>query len=500
MQTSSKAGCVLVLCLLCAAVPGSSGAPDRVLFDFESGTYDGWTVEGDAFGRAPFPAAEALAWRPDRRPHGMQGRYFVKSGGERHQANPDGRLVSDAFTIDRPYLTFLLGGELHPRVRVSLEVEGRAVRVAYGNNSYDLRLRGWDVREWRGRQGRVVIEDRSDFQSLIRVDDFLLSDTPAPPVWDFDTERPQESDLVRPGEFRPIYIPDVDGVIQHTSITRGHDGRWHLYGSVAADAWARPSHMLHATADAPDGVFRTVRAASLTAEAAHGEAFIRDPHVVFHDGTYYAFYVGSGTWWTGWDPDNRWQEGYYGWSLQGPFGIHLATSRDGDTWQRQAKAPLFTDQPFAFSPFVTRVGDAWVMYYAGTDPADLKRGVHGIIARTSRDLVRWSDRRVVFLRADPIPWPEHSFVKDPVVWRRGDEWFLLAGPIGNTNQSRFHYRQLYRSCDPFRWETPAGEHSPLKGFFLEGGATIVRGADGTEFITHSGPWAGGVWIARLHWR
>jgi hypothetical protein len=159
MQTSSNAACVLVLCLLCAAVPGSSGAPDRVLFDFESGTYDGWTVEGDAFGRAPFPTAEALAWRPDRRPHGMQGRYFVKSGGERHLANPDGRLVSDAFTIDRPYLTFLLGGELHPRVRVSLEVGGGAVRVAYGNNSYDLRLRGWDVRDLHGRTGRVVIED-----------------------------------------------------------------------------------------------------------------------------------------------------------------------------------------------------------------------------------------------------------------------------------------------------------------------------------------------------
>jgi hypothetical protein len=67
----------------------------------------------------------------------------------------------------------------------------------------------------------------------------------------------------------------------------------------------------------------------------------------------------------------------------------------------------------------------------------------------------------------------------------------MQGRYGNTNQSRFHYRQLYRRRDPFRWETPAGEHSPLKGLFLEGGATIVRGPDGTEFITHSGPWAGG---------
>ena len=78
---------------------------------------------------------------------------MVVLGDTRHGKSDDGKLISDEFTIDQPYLRFLYGGEVNPRVRVVLRVDVKVVRVAYGNNAYHLRLRGWDVREFDGKNG-----------------------------------------------------------------------------------------------------------------------------------------------------------------------------------------------------------------------------------------------------------------------------------------------------------------------------------------------------------
>ena len=95
-----------------------AAASDRVLFDFESGTYEGWTVEGDAFGVKPFDAAAVVpAWRDDRRFQGYQGRFMVIVGDSRHESTPPGRLVSRSFTIDRAQLNFYFGAELRPTIR-----------------------------------------------------------------------------------------------------------------------------------------------------------------------------------------------------------------------------------------------------------------------------------------------------------------------------------------------------------------------------------------------
>lgn len=179
--------------------------------------------------------------------------------------------------------------------------------------------------------------------------------------------------------------------------------------------------------------------------------------------------------------------------------MFLATSRDAVHWERHPGNPVFIDSPFAFTPFVQRLGSRWVMYYAGAEPADIKNGVHGIITRTSTDLKNWTDRRVAYLRADRTPWPEHSFVHSPHVFERDGLWYLFAGPMGNRNQSRYHYRQFLRSSDPLRWESTPTEHSPLKGLFVEGGSRIFADEKGRWWITHSGVYAGGVWLAPLTW-
>lgn len=474
------------------------GGGERVLFDFESGTFAGWKVEGTAFGEKPCAVAEARSWREDRRPFGMQGQFFVKTGETRHATTPDSKLTSDEFEITHHYLKFLLAGEVHPRVRVALLVNGKETRVAYGNNAYDLRLRGWDVKEFKGQKARLLIEEGANVDSLIRVDYFHLSNTPPPEIGRFDEARRQESDVARYGEFRLLYQLPEQGFIKRSSLVFGPDGDWHLFGAVADGKWEEPNRLFHARGKDLSRRFLTVTAEAMKADSKYGEQWIREPFVTLHQGTYYCYFVGSGIPWKGWDPTNDWKKGLYGAkSTQGPYGIHLATSKDGKTWARHSAKPLFTDAAYAFTPYVTRVTNQWVMYYAGNEPATIK-GHHAIIARTSEDLIHWGDRRVVFIRTATDAWPEHSFTHSPTVIQRGDYWYLLCGPMGNNNASRFHFRHLYRSHDPFHW-APVLEYGPLKGLFLEGGHSVVRDERGGWFITHDGVYAGGVWLARLDW-
>jgi hypothetical protein len=163
-------------------------------------------------------------------------------------------------------------------------------------------------------------------------------------------------------------------------------------------------------------------------------------------------------------------------------------------WERRGK--VFTDGPFGFTPFIERIGREWRIFYASADPATVY-GKHAIAYRASRDLLTWGERSIALKdEGKTTPWPEHSFFHGPVVVKRGAGWYLLAGPIDNANQSRFHYLKLYRSDNPDRWEFRQDARN--KGLFLDGGAKIVRDGD-ISYVTHAGLYAGGVWLAPLYW-
>ena len=489
------AGCLLIASSFAAQ-------PDRVLFDFESGTFDGWQVEGkETFGKAPFKAAaEVPQWGAHRSFTGWQGKYIVIVGDTRHGITSPGKLTSDEFTITHRYLKFLYGGEVHPRVKVYLLLDGKPVRTAYGNNSYDMRLRGWDVREFKGRKARLVIEDTSETASLVRLDYFHLSDTPPPKVGAFD-QSAQESDLVRYGELKPLYDPGIGLCLVSHSIVKGLDGKWHIFATLAKvrDRYKPENHreIIHLTADKLTGPW-TKQAGGLTADAKFGEQFMWDPFVVVHNGLYHLFYVGAGKHWKGWqDCGNQTPPAFYkGKGMcgeHGPFELRLAVSRDGVNWER--KGTVLTDGPFGFTPFIHRLGDKWQMFYASADPPTTS-GKHAIVSRTSSELLTWGERSISLKdESKTTPWPEHSFFHSPVVLKRGAQWYLLAGPIDNANQSRFHYLKIYRSDNSSRWDFQQNN----KGLFLDGGAKIIRDDDGKEYVTHAGLYAGGVWLAPLYW-
>lgn len=135
----------------------------EVFADFESGTYDGWTIEGEAFGRIP-QTLETIADYQGRI-NGV-GRFFVNShnirpGGDvRAGDRLTGTLTSDEFVIDCDTIEFLVGGGAHAgRTCVNLLVGERAVRTATGKANNQMSPHVWDVRALAGKTARIQVVD-----------------------------------------------------------------------------------------------------------------------------------------------------------------------------------------------------------------------------------------------------------------------------------------------------------------------------------------------------
>jgi hypothetical protein len=128
----------------------------RRLAGFESGTFDGWTAQGRAFGAGP--VGGPLFGQGPVGP--FEGSFLVSSF---HGGDPwTGTLTSPEFVIDRPYLSFLLGGGHAPGVlAVRVLVGGREVASETGPQSDVLVQRVLDVGRFRGQRAQVQLVDRA---------------------------------------------------------------------------------------------------------------------------------------------------------------------------------------------------------------------------------------------------------------------------------------------------------------------------------------------------
>ena len=133
------------------APPGS-----RRVFDFEAGTFKGWTVEGDAFSGRP---ARGAVW--GQGPVGpYEGEYFANSyhGGD----GATGRLRSPAFTADRPWLSYIIGGgDQRGALEMVLLAGEQVIHRDSGTNSDIMQRRRVDIRAHRGKELRLELIDRA---------------------------------------------------------------------------------------------------------------------------------------------------------------------------------------------------------------------------------------------------------------------------------------------------------------------------------------------------
>lgn len=158
-------------------------SPDDIVFaDFEGDSWAGWKAEGTAFGDRPARKNENVYNAPL---DGFRGERLVNSHrnpltGENTAEARDaqlGKLVSPTFTIDRNVIRFQVGGGAHAgRTCVNLEVDGKTVRTATGQNSGTLRSETWRVDDLRGKQAHIeIIDAESGGWGHILVDQFIFS-------------------------------------------------------------------------------------------------------------------------------------------------------------------------------------------------------------------------------------------------------------------------------------------------------------------------------------
>ncbi len=157
----------------------------EVFEDFEKG-YDNWTVEGEAFGKAPAKGTQ---------PHQQPVAGFVGEGLVNTFQGSDkltGRLTSKPFKISEPFISFLIGGgNERDKTCVNLLVDGQTVRNATGANNETLTWTNWDVSDLAGREARIeIVDEASGPWGHINVDRIEFANQPMVEDTQFDPAHP----------------------------------------------------------------------------------------------------------------------------------------------------------------------------------------------------------------------------------------------------------------------------------------------------------------------
>lgn len=158
-------------------------ASDDIVFEsFESGTYDNWTVQGQAFGAGPQTQQSIASYQGNVQ---AVGKFFVNSHNKRSGGQGDaetGSLTSKPFEIQKPYIHLLVGGGGHAgKTCVNLIVDGQVIHSATGANQNRMQPVSWSVQDLQGQQAVLqIVDDATEGWGNIGVDHIVFSDSPQP--------------------------------------------------------------------------------------------------------------------------------------------------------------------------------------------------------------------------------------------------------------------------------------------------------------------------------
>lgn len=169
----------LTAILLNVGGSASSSRPEIIFTGFETNGYEGWTAEGTAFGDGPAPGGLS-----GQNPIvGFEGSKSANSfhGGD----DATGILRSATFTIERKYISFLIGGGGWARETcMNLVIDGKVVQTAAGQSrlvagAEVMEPLTWDVSKWQGKKARLEIVDRrTGSWGHVTVDQIMFGDAP----------------------------------------------------------------------------------------------------------------------------------------------------------------------------------------------------------------------------------------------------------------------------------------------------------------------------------
>lgn len=227
-------------------VPSLFGAEDILIADFEGTSYAPWQATGTAFTAGPARDG-SLTTLEIKNPtgSGVACSENYNSGSTGGNDGPQGRLLSPEFTIQRPYITFKIGGGDYERhACLNLLIDGSIVKSATGRNSDSMYAATWDVTKWSGKTARVeLVDEASGGWGHILADHLVQTDAPAVmpvvttpvyqesarPLFHF-TARQWTIDRLNPGMRQEGWLNDLNGMIYYK-------GEYHMFAQRWNKCW-----------------------------------------------------------------------------------------------------------------------------------------------------------------------------------------------------------------------------------------------------------------------
>ncbi|RYD39987.1 MAG: glycoside hydrolase family 32 protein, partial [Verrucomicrobiaceae bacterium] len=205
-----------------------------------------WRTTGTAFSAGP---ARGEALKPleisNGGGNGVACSENLDSGTSSGNDQPQGRLISPDFIIQRKYISFRIGGGDYERhACLDLLVDGKIVKSATGRNSDAMYAASWDVSAWSGKKARIeIVDEASGSWGHILVDDLVQTDSPeVPPVVTTpvyqESERPLyhftarqwTMDRLNPGMRQEGWLNDLNGMIYYK-------GEYHMFAQRWNKCW-----------------------------------------------------------------------------------------------------------------------------------------------------------------------------------------------------------------------------------------------------------------------
>ena len=162
VNTVSRRGDATLLTMALAPPPPSE-RPDIVFEDWSKAGYEGWAVEGTAFGTGPIAKADIPAYQGDvggDTPRIVNSHATAPGADVAAKDGGTGKLTSRPFTVSRRFIRVWIGGGNHPgKTCVTLLVDGKPAGSVTGHDSNQMRSAIIDATGLEGREARLEIID-----------------------------------------------------------------------------------------------------------------------------------------------------------------------------------------------------------------------------------------------------------------------------------------------------------------------------------------------------